>query len=198
MWNKVPHGRTFYAAKQVDAARCSNMAAESLIEAFCNEFASTPPFDRMDCARLRALALEAELGYYPAGTIISHAGREAAQMFLIRSGRVASHGADIEIADYGEMADYGKGDVFPIDALLTGQKSGVTLEALEDSFVYVLPAAAFAALRQQSAAFADYCMNRLGHLLLRSRQELQANLALDARHSALSTVLGQIMSQPIT
>lgn len=168
------------------------MVAPSLTEAFCDEFSTVAPFDRIDRSRLRALAAQAELAYFPVGSIISHAEQDATQMYLIKDGRVGGNGAEADVPEYH------KGDVFPVDALLTGQKPTVTLEAIEDSFVYLFPVATFESLRQDSAAFADYCVDRLGHLLVRSQQALHANLALDSRHTALSTLLGQIMSKPVT
>ncbi|MBV1775041.1 CBS domain-containing protein [Burkholderiaceae bacterium DAT-1] len=168
------------------------MTALSLIEAFCDEFAHTAPFDHMERATLRQLAEQAELAYFPAGTTVYQAGQAIPYLFLIKEGRVGSRYSDNEIHEYT------KGDLFPLGAILTDQSAAATMEALEDTFLYRLPGATVEALRQQSPAFADYCLNRIGHLLLRSRQELQATLSLDSRHAALSTTIGQIMTQPIS
>lgn len=163
------------------------MAAESLLQSFCDELAKIPPFDRVAATALRQLAQHAELAYYPANTLVYPASTPAATLYLIKDGRVSA-GDD----------EFSRGDVFPLELLLTGDRSDEVHSAVEDSFIYLIPVAAFDALRQQSAPFADYCLDRMGHLLVRSRQALQASLALDERHTALNMTLGQIMSQPVT
>ncbi|MGF1757020.1 DUF294 nucleotidyltransferase-like domain-containing protein [Photobacterium sagamiensis] len=125
------------------------MEAEQLeILNFINQF---PPFDKLPEEKLQQVALQVEVAYYRADTIIFNLGDEIHDLFLIRSGVVEIYRRKGEL--YNRIDE---GDIFGQMGLLMNNRVRMPAKALEDTLVYCIPEETFHSLYEEFESFADF------------------------------------------
>ncbi|MFW5954662.1 MAG: DUF294 nucleotidyltransferase-like domain-containing protein [Guyparkeria sp.] len=126
------------------------------------------PFDRIDPAVLARAMPEARIRRLERGEVLLEPRMGPPEsFFVLLSGRVDGLAGD---SDGEPVWSLGRGDSFPLGALMEKRAVGTRQVAAEDGEVVVLPAAAFQRLRRESEDFADFCNRRIGHLLSRPPQ----------------------------
>ncbi|MFP4640026.1 MAG: DUF294 nucleotidyltransferase-like domain-containing protein [Guyparkeria sp.] len=126
------------------------------------------PFDRIDPAVLGRAMPEARIRRLERGEVLLEPRMGPPEsFFVLLSGRVDGLAGD---SDGEPVWSLGRGDSFPLGALMEKRAVGTRQVAAEDGEVVVLPAAAFQRLRRESEDFADFCNRRIGHLLSRPPQ----------------------------
>ena len=126
------------------------------------------PFDRIDPAVLARAMPEARIRRLERGEVLLEPRMGPPEsFFVLLSGRVDGLAGD---SDGEPVWSLGRGDSFPLGALMEKRAVGTRQVAAEDGEAVVLPAAAFHRLRRESEDFADFCNRRIGHLLSRPPQ----------------------------
>ncbi|MFW6323300.1 MAG: DUF294 nucleotidyltransferase-like domain-containing protein, partial [Guyparkeria sp.] len=126
------------------------------------------PFDRIDPAVLARAMPEARIRRLERGEVLLEPRMGPPEsFFVLLSGRVDGLAGD---SDGEPVWSLGRGDSFPLGALMEKRAVGTRQVAAEDGELVVLPAAAFQRLRRESEDFADFCNRRIGHLLSRPPQ----------------------------
>lgn len=123
------------------------------------------PFDRIDPATLQAAVARAEIQPLQKGEVLLEPGMGPPNSFyVLLSGRVEglANGSDGQ-----PVWSLGRGDSFPLGALMERRPVGTRQVVAEAGEAVVLPREAFEALRQRSDEFNDFCTRRIGHLLSR-------------------------------
>ena len=129
------------------------------------ELARIAPFDRIDPAVLEPVVREASLERLDRGDVLLEpAMGPPRSFFVLLSGRVDGLAGN---GDGEPVWSLGRGDSFPLGALLEDRPVGTRQVVAEAGEAVVLPSAAFHRLREESADFADFCDRRIGHLLSR-------------------------------
>lgn len=129
------------------------------------ELARIAPFDRIDAAVLEPAAREASLQRLERGDVLLEPDMGPPRFFyVLLSGRVDGLAGN---GDGEPVWSLGRGDSFPLGALLEDRPVGTRQVVAEAGEAVVLPAEAFHRLRRESADFADFCDRRIGHLLSR-------------------------------
>ncbi|MBX7541985.1 putative nucleotidyltransferase substrate binding domain-containing protein [Qipengyuania sphaerica] len=113
--------------------------------------ATVPPLDRLEAERLTALARKMSVRYFRAGQTILEAGSHNDHLFIIRSGAV-----ELRLAGEELTARMAQGGIFAYPSLLRGGEVNNTTVALEDTLVYMLPAAQFHSLRDGSQEVREF------------------------------------------
>ncbi|MDX5445212.1 MAG: DUF294 nucleotidyltransferase-like domain-containing protein [Zoogloeaceae bacterium] len=156
------------------------------------------PFDGMQPDALQFLAARLQLGHCPAGSeILSPEMGPPRQFFIIERGSVQAlqHGAPD--AEYATLT-LGPGECFPIGAISAQRPTTNTYTAIEDSYVYALPAEDFLALMQMSPEFHLFCTRFLASLLGQSRQQLQVTFSQRAAEQhTMTTSLGRLLTHDL-
>ena len=156
------------------------------------------PFDGMQPDALQFLAARLQLGHCPAGSeILSPEMGPPRQFFIIERGSVQAlqHGA--LDAEYATLT-LGPGECFPIGAISAQRPTTNTYTAIEDSYVYALPAGDFLALMQMSPEFHLFCTRFLASLLGQSRQQLQVTFSQRAAEQhTMTTSLGRLLTHDL-
>ncbi|UXI03997.1 DUF294 nucleotidyltransferase-like domain-containing protein [Photobacterium sp. TY1-4] len=125
------------------------MEAEQLeILSFISQY---PPFDNLPEETLRQVALEIEVSYYRADTMILHFGDEIHDLYLIRSGAVEIYRRKGEL--YNRID---QGDLFGQMGLLMNNRVRMPAKAIEDTLIYCIPEAVFNSLYDAFDTFADF------------------------------------------
>ncbi|MEJ2764943.1 DUF294 nucleotidyltransferase-like domain-containing protein [Photobacterium sp. MCCC 1A19761] len=125
------------------------MEAEQLeILSFISQF---PPFDNLPEETLRQVALEIEVSYYRADTMILHFGDEIHDLYLIRSGAVEIYRRKGEL--YNRID---QGALFGQMGLLMNNRVRMPAKAIEDTLIYCIPESVFNNLYDEFDTFADF------------------------------------------
>ncbi|OLQ80518.1 cyclic nucleotide-binding protein [Photobacterium proteolyticum] len=125
------------------------MEAEQLeILSFISQF---PPFDNLPEEKQKQVALQIEVSYYRAGTMIFSLGDEIHDLFLIRSGAVEIYRRKGEL--YNRIDE---GDLFGQMGLLMNNRVRMPAKAIEDTLVYCIPEDMFNSLYDEFDTFADF------------------------------------------
>ncbi len=113
--------------------------------------AQSPPLNRLDDAALDRLVASLEISYARKGKAVLVAGEENRYLYLIRTGAV-------EVLDEtgALFAQLSEGDWFGYRSILRGGRISLSINALEDSLFYLLPAATFLELVEQHAFIKAY------------------------------------------
>lgn len=131
------------------------------VAAFLRE---TPPFDVLDEPAIAALSRTITVRYARAGDRVLEAGQHNDWLFLVRSGAV-----ELRLAGEELTARLTQGAAFAYPSLLRGGEVRNYTIALEDTLLYLIPAAEFHRLRETSAPFraffSDDEQRRLRHAL---------------------------------
>ena len=116
-----------------------------------NFISQYPPFDTLPEEQLHQLALEIEVAYYRANTMILNTGDSIHDLFLIRSGAVEIYRRKGEL--YNRLDE---GDIFGQMGLLMNNRVRMPAKALEDTLLYCIPNALFIELCDKYDSFADF------------------------------------------
>lgn len=155
------------------------------------------PFNRIEPEALAFLAERVELSFHPKGSEIL--GPDMGQprfFYIVQQGKLQARQAGVTaVTDYATIP-LGPGECFPIGSISAQRPSTNAYVAVEDSFVYQLPADDFMALMRLSPEFHLYCTRYIAGLLNQSRQQLQASFAQRAAEQQTMTAsLGQLLKR---
>lgn len=133
-----------------------------------------PPFDLLDPALRHRAAAAIEAVYRRKGTVLLEIGDHNETLYIIRRGAVEAHDR------HGNFVDrYGEGESFGLQSLLTGKPVRFRITLIEDGLIWMMPRAAFDALRVQSPEFDIHYIRSL---------EDRITSALQPRHSTGQTL----------
>nr|MDQ2697050.1 cyclic nucleotide-binding domain-containing protein [Pseudomonadota bacterium] len=110
--------------------------------------AARPPFNQLPAAVLDLLAQQLETRRLAAGEVVLEAGQPNAWLHVIASGEL-----EVRDPDGSLLARLGAGEVFGQRSLLADGIADNRVQAVADSLLYRLPAAAYHALCRDHAAF---------------------------------------------
>lgn len=148
--------------------------APSLLAATVQDLRRHAPFSEMEPRHLEWMAGRLQLAYFPAGATVLEADAGAPEWFyVVKQGSVEAGGAAAD-----SVIKLLAGECFPLGALLAGRAVANQYRAALDSFCYLLSAADFHALLEQSAVFRDFCTRRIASLLEQSQKAVQSEYAL--------------------
>jgi CBS domain-containing protein len=175
----------------------SNPATEMLVGASAEFLRRFSPFDQMESDALAFLAGRLKLAFHPRDAVILTPEMGAPKHFyIIQRGKVLSRPAGgIAVADSSSFS-MGPGECFPIGAVSAARPATNHYQALQDTFVFMLPVADFMTLMQMSPVFHLFCTQYIASLLTQSRQQLQSTFAQRAsEQQTMTTPLGQIVKR---
>ena len=157
------------------------------------------PFDGMQAEALQFLAERVQLAHHPAGSeILTPEMGPPRHFFIIERGSVQAlqHGSLAGSGD--ETLTLGAGECFPIGAISAHRPTTNTYTAIEDSYLYELPAEDFLALMQMSPEFHLFCTRFIASLLGQSRQQLQSTFTQRAaEQQTMTTPLGRLLAHEL-
>lgn len=118
--------------------------------------AGTLPFNELDRTTLEDLAQQWEIDYYPKGTLIFRQGvTEVTHLCLIQKGGIKVYFKDSE--PDAALRDYrGEGAAFGALSIVRGEKAALNVEAVEDTFCFLLKKESFLRLVQHDARVARF------------------------------------------
>ena len=174
-------------------------APETLQGASADFLRRFSPFNRMEDEALRFLAERVHLAYHLDGAeILTPEMGQPDFFYIIQRGKVQARQTDTAGAAEQTMMALGPGECFPIGAISAQRPSTNTYVAVEDSFIYQLPAEDFLALMQMSPAFHLFCTRYIASLLSQSRQQLQNTFAQRAaEQQTMTTPLRKLIKHEI-
>ncbi len=155
------------------------------------------PFAQLPKGERQALAGRLTLKQFAAGEVIaSPEDGPPKRMYLIKQGRV---NVGFRAGAEEGFWDLGRGDCFPIGALVAERPVSMVLRAAEDSLCYQLKREEFDALRRRSPLFQEFCARRLANMLDIALHDVQARLAQPGGGTALSAPLRALVRRsPVT
>jgi len=121
------------------------------------DFAS-PPFDLLTPEQARTLAVAIDIEFVPAGTRVLEAGAGSQAVYVIMKGGVAA--VDERDGVPRTFAEFGPSDYFGATAVLAG-RARHHYEAIEDTLLWVVPAAAFRKAVESNGRFAAHFVDSL-------------------------------------
>jgi len=125
------------------------MEAEQLeILSFISQF---PPFDNLPEEKQQQVALQIEVSYYRADSMILNFGDEIHDLYLIRSGAVEIYRRKGEL--YNRIDE---GALFGQMGLLMNNRIRMPAKAIEDTLLYCIPEEMFNSLYDEFDTFADF------------------------------------------
>lgn len=171
-------------------------APDMLMGASENFLRRFSPFDRLEADAMAFLVERLELGFHPRDSeILSAEMGPPAYLYLVQRGQVQSRQSGVGTPGDAETLILGPGECFPIGALSANRPSANVYTAIEDSFVFRLPAADFHRLMTVSPIFHLFCTHYIASLLHRSRQQLQVTLSQRAaEQQTMATPLAKLLS----
>ncbi|QBR94003.1 putative nucleotidyltransferase substrate binding domain-containing protein [Nocardioides euryhalodurans] len=153
--------------------------------------AAHAPFDALPAHELSTLPALLEVVYRRRGEVVLPAGEVPEGLLVVRSGAVEARDADGELVQRG-----GAGTSVGGPALVAGTAQPVTVSAIEDSLLLVLPAAAAGELLARHPALAAALRERGGDRL-RGAVEHQRDLhADDLQRAVLRTRVADLVRRP--
>ena len=166
--------------------------AGGLIDLTVKVLRTHAPFDRMDFAHLEFLARNLKIAYFPTGAVILEPDQgEPKDLHIIKQGTVLTGSSDEHL---GSGLALHEGECFPLGAMLAHRPVSSPYRSSKDSFCYLLPAAIFHQLLEQSPPFQSFCTQRIAHLLQQALISLHANSTLNAtRQQPLASSLGVLL-----
>lgn len=169
--------------------------ASGLIDLTIKLLSRHAPFDRMDPAHLLSMAKCLNVAYFPAGAVILDPDQgEPKHLHIIKQGTVLAGGTG---EDLGSGLALHEGECFPLGAMLAHRPVSRPYHSSKDTFCYLLPAAAFHQLLEQSPPFQSFCTQRIAHLLQQALTSLHVNSALNAnRQQPLASSIGTLLRGP--
>ncbi len=118
--------------------------------------ARTLPFNELDSSTLEDLAQQWDIEYYPKGTLIFQQGvTEVTHLCLIQKGGIKVYFKDSEPDT--ALKDYrGEGAAFGALSIVRGEKAALNVEAVEDTFCFLLEKESFLRLVQHDGRVARF------------------------------------------
>ncbi|NMG43380.1 CBS domain-containing protein [Aromatoleum toluvorans] len=172
-------------------------ASEMLVGASSDFLKRFSPFNRMEPEALGFLSERAVLAFHARGSeILTPEMGQPTHFHIVQRGKVqARQTGPASVTDYAAMT-LGPGECFPIGAISAQRPSTNAYVAVEDSFVFQLPAEDFLKLMQMSPVFHVFCTQYIASLLNQSRQQLQSTFAQRAaEQQTMTTPLGQLVKK---
>jgi len=172
-------------------------AAGMLIGASSDFLKRFSPFNGMEPPALDFLAERAVLAFHARGSeILTPEMGQPRHFHIVQRGKVqARQFSPATVTDYTTMT-LGPGECFPIGAISAQRPSTNSYVAVEDSFIYQLPAEDFLKLMQMSPVFHLFCTQYIASLLNQSRQQLQTSFAQRAaEQQTMTTPLGELVKK---
>jgi CBS domain-containing protein len=164
-------------------SRASHTADADAVEvAEVMDFLSAhPPFAAMPSPLCRLAARHLAIVYERAATTLLEIGSSNDYLYLVRTGAVELHDTEDTLVER-----LGEGEYFGYPSLLTDSPSERRVTTIEDSLLYLLPAALFDRLRRESEPF-DRFFNRAHAERVKAalQERRQNNIALTTRLAAL-------------
>lgn len=170
-----------------------------LIRASLDFLTRFSPFNRMEEEALHFLAERLQLAFYPRGSdIVTPDTGLPSHFHVIERGRIqARQVGALAVTEYATMT-LNPGECFPIGALSAQRPPTNAYVALEDSYIYLLPAADFSTLMQMSPAFHLFCTRYIASLLNQSRRQLQNTFTQRAAEQhTMTTALSQLLKDEL-
>ena len=135
----------------VDGSHVHSVAPSVLIE-FLRK---TLPFSELPQTDLEKLALGCVVDFFPKGTLILQQDvSSVVHLYLIQKGAVRVHRVNDDKSS--TLLDYrGEGDNFGALAIMSDRKVGLTVEAAEDTFCFLIRKEAFLELVRNNPVFAQ-------------------------------------------
>jgi len=172
-------------------------ATELLVGASSDFLKRFSPFNRMEQKALTFLAERAVLSFHAKGSdILTPEMGQPNFFYIVQRGKVLARQAGATaVTEYASMT-LGPGECFPIGAISAQRPSTNAYLAVEDSFVFQLPADDFLQLMQMSPAFHLFCTQYIASLLNQSRQQLQTTFSQRAaEQQTMTTPLAQLIKR---
>ena len=172
-------------------------APELLIGASLDFLGRHSPFNRMEADALAFLAARLELTFHPADSEILGPGMGIpTHIYILQRGKLLAHQTGLESLPDFATTPVAPGECFPIGAMTAQRPSINRYTAVEDSFVFRLPAADFNHLMNVSDVFRSFCTQYIASLLLQSRQQLQNTFSQRAaEQQTMTTPLVKLIKQ---
>jgi len=118
----------------------------------------SPPFDLLTAEQARQLAAAIDIEFVPSGTRVLEAGQGSAAVYVIMKGGIAA--VDERDGVPRTFSEFGPSDYFGATAVLAG-RARHSYEALEDTLLWVVPAAAFRKAVESNGRFAAHFVDSL-------------------------------------
>ncbi len=119
---------------------------------------SSAPFDLLAPDQARQLAASIDIEFVPAGTRVLEAGQGSDALYVILKGGIA--GIEERDGVPRTFAEFGPSDLFGATAVLAGRARN-TYDAMEDTLLWVIPAAAFRRAVESNGRFAAHFVESL-------------------------------------
>jgi CBS domain-containing protein len=119
---------------------------------------SAPPFNLLTPEQARPLAAAIDIEFVPAATRLMEAGEGSPAVYVILKGGIAA--VDERDGTPRTFSEFGPSDLFGATAVLTG-RARHSYEALEDTLLWVIPAAAFREAVEANGRFAAHFIESL-------------------------------------
>ncbi len=155
------------------------------------------PFNRIEPEALAFLSAKVELAFHVRGSeLLGPEMGPPHYLYIVQQGRIQARQAGVTaVMDYATIP-LGPGECFPIGSLAAQRASTNCYVAVEDSYVFQLPADDFLELMRISPEFHLYCTRYIASLLNQSRQQLQATFSQRAAEQQTMTAsLGQLLKR---
>jgi len=117
-----------------------------------------PPFNLLTPEQARPLAAAIDIEFVPAATRLMEAGEGSPAVYVILKGGIAA--VDERDGTRRTFSEFGPSDLFGATAVLTG-RARHSYEALEDTLLWVIPAAAFRQAVEANGRFAAHFIESL-------------------------------------
>lgn len=162
----------FYGPGSCDQSEChfvgvaviSNNQYSVIPSVIAQFLAKTPPFCELDPSILNAVSGSWDIDYYPRGTLILRENEaEVKHFYLVQKGGVKFY-SSVEktvLTDFG-----GEGQAFGAAALVRSAKSDVNVEAVEDTFCFLLGKKAFLDFIHAHPIVAEYYLSAFSEELM--------------------------------
>jgi CBS domain-containing protein len=119
---------------------------------------SSPPFDLLTPEQARVLASAIDIEFVPRGTRLLEEGAGSSAMYVILKGGIAA--VDERDGVPRTFSEFGPSDYFGATAVLAG-RARHNYEAIEDTLLWVIPAAAFRKAVESNGRFAAHFVDSL-------------------------------------
>ena len=172
-------------------------APEMLVGASSDFLKRFSPFNGMEPEALEFLAERAVLAFHAKGSeILTPETGQPKYFHIVQRGKVQARQYGPTSVTDAAMMTLGPGECFPIGAISAQRPSTNAYIAVEDSFVFQLPAEDFLKLMQMSPVFHVFCTRYIASLLNQSRQQLQATFSQRAaEQQTMTTQLGKLVKK---
>lgn len=143
------------------------------------------PFQELAIEEQLQLARQIDIAYFRAGSDILAYNAPLDALYLIRSGVVETFRRNGDL--YNRLSE---GGIFGEQGLLRGKKVRFPAKALQDTLIYLIPAAAFEQLFEQNEFFADYV--EVGDAERRAEPRIEKA----TNHQLMSAQVSELLSRP--